>query len=168
MRAPADSGTVVSMPAAPTPLDKPPPEMFGTSSTSSPRCLVVEDQVLIAMALEASLEEAGFAVAGPFPSNAEALNWLEHHTPDLALLDVLLKDGPCTSLVRALRARSIPFAIYSGLRPGNRPPDLETVRWLEKPVSRDDLADVLREIAPKMPDGASARTPSPEVAAAHS
>ena len=140
------------------------------SSPNFPWCLVVEDQALIAMALEASLEEAGFQVAGPVPSNAEALDWLEHHTPDLALLDVLLKDGPCTSVVRALRARSIPFAIYSGLRPGSRPPELETVRWLEKPVSRDDLTGVLREIAPRAPGGGNARTGVPdalELTAAH-
>ena len=125
------------------------PEMSMTPPVSFPWCLVVEDQALIAMALEASLEEAGFEVAGPFPSNAEALDWLERHTPDLALLDVLLKDGPCTSVVRALQARSIPFAIYSGVRPGGRPPELGAVRWMEKPVSRQDLTAVLREIAPK-------------------
>ena len=122
----------------------------------SPLCLLIEDQALIGMALEATLEDAGFRVAGPFMSNAEALAWLDQHTPDLALLDVLLKDGPCTSLVRALRRRSIPFAIYSGLRPGSRPPGLAATRWLEKPVSRMDLTSVLREIAPKRPGGASA------------
>ncbi len=102
------------------------------------------------MAIEAFLEDAGFRVAGPFMSNAEALAWLEGHTPDVALLDVLLRDGPCTGVVRALRGRSIPFAIYSGLRPGNRPPELETVPWMEKPVSREDLAKALREITPHM------------------
>jgi DNA-binding response OmpR family regulator len=127
---------------------------------------VLEDQALIAMALEASLEDAGFRVAGPFMSNAEALAWLDNNAPDLALLDVLLKDGPCTSVVRALRARSIPFAIYSGLRPGSRPPELGAVRWMEKPVSREDLTDVLREIAPKAADGNGARTESPELTAA--
>src|SRR5918998_4344296 len=105
----------------------------------SPLCLLIEDQALIGMALEATLEDAGFRVAGPFMSNAEALAWLDQHTPDLALLDVLLKDGPCTGLVRALRRRNIPFAIYSGLKPGSRPPDLAATRWLEKPAPRGDL-----------------------------
>jgi DNA-binding response OmpR family regulator len=124
------------------------------SGRTSPWCLVVEDEALIGMALEAFLEDAGFRVAGPFMSNAQALAWLEDHTPDVAVLDVLLKDGPCTSLVRALRRRSIPFAIYSGLRPGSRPPELETVRWMEKPVSREDLTTVLRQIMPKTRDSA--------------
>ena len=133
----------------------------------SPLCLLIEDQALIGMALEATLEDAGFRVAGPFMSNAEALAWLDQHTPDLALLDVLLKDGPCTSLVRALRRRNIPFAIYSGLRPGSRPPDLVATRWLEKPASREDLTSVLREIAPRTSGGARDRNESLELAAAH-
>jgi hypothetical protein len=40
------------------------------------------------------------------------------------------------------------------------------VRWMEKPVSREDLTDVLREIAPKAADGNGARTESPELTAA--
>jgi len=115
----------------------------------SPLCLLVEDEALIAMALEASLEEAGFQVAGPFMSNATTLAWLETHSPDLALVDVLLRDGPCTSVVRALKGRGIPFAVYSGLKPGNLHPDLTAVPWLEKPVARDELTSVLKGIAPK-------------------
>jgi hypothetical protein len=40
--------------------------------------MIVEDQALIGMSLEASLEEAGFDVAGPFMSNAQALKWMEN------------------------------------------------------------------------------------------
>jgi DNA-binding response OmpR family regulator len=115
----------------------------------SPCCLILEDEGLIALALEASLEDAGFRVAGPFNRNAAALAWLDAHTPDLALIDILLRDGPCTPVVRALRTRNIPFAIYSGLKPGNLHSELAAVRWLEKPVPRADLTSVLREIAPK-------------------
>ena len=121
------------------------------SLSNAPLCLIIEDEALIAMSLEASLEDAGFRVAGPFMRNADALAWLDGHTPDLALLDVLLKDGPCTSIVRALQQRKIPFAIYSGLKPRSLPPELAGTRWLEKPISREDLTQVLRDIAPKTP-----------------
>src|ERR671921_706764 len=63
------------------------------STMSQPCCMIVEDQALIGMSLEASLEEAGFTVAGPFMSCAQALQWLEHNSPDLAVLDVIIKDG---------------------------------------------------------------------------
>jgi CheY-like chemotaxis protein len=82
-----------------------------------PCCLVVEDQALIGMALEASLEEQGFQIAGPFARVCDALKWLKEHTPDIALLDLVLGDGPCTQLATTLRSRGVPFAIYSGVRP---------------------------------------------------
>jgi DNA-binding response OmpR family regulator len=101
------------------------------------------------MALESSLEDAGFQVAGPFASNREALAWLESHTPDVAIVDVLLRDGPCTPTVHALRQRKIPFVIYSGLKPRARPPELAAVPWLEKPAARKDLTTVLLDLTPK-------------------
>ena len=115
----------------------------------SPLCLVIEDQALIGMAMEATLEDAAFRVAGPLVSNAEAPASLDAHTPDLVLLHVLLKDGPCTSIVHALQKRSIPFAIYSGLRPCRPPPELASVLWMEKPVPRDDLTSALWALVSK-------------------
>jgi two-component SAPR family response regulator len=109
--------------------------------------MIVEDQALIAMALEASLEEAGFETAGPFMTNAKALEWLEADTPELAVLDVVLKDGSCVQLARELKSRNVPFLIYSGLPPAaERPPELQDVPWLEKPVSRETLASTLEQL----------------------
>jgi DNA-binding response OmpR family regulator len=108
------------------------------------RCMIVEDQALIGMSLEASLEEAGFMVEGPFMSNAQALSWLESGVPDIALLDLMIKDGTSIEIARALKSRGIPFAIYSGLPPKKDcPPELQNVPWLEKPVSRETLAAAL-------------------------
>ncbi len=110
-----------------------------------PCCLLVEDQALIGMALEASLEEAGFDIAGMVASNAAALRYVVDHTPDLVLLDVMLKDGPALAVSRELKRRGIAFAIYSGLTPEPRTPEFHGVPWLEKPVSRAALAQVLTE-----------------------
>jgi AmiR/NasT family two-component response regulator len=44
------------------------------------RCMIVEDQALIGMSLEASLEEAGFQVAGVFMSMPRPCNgWKAMH-----------------------------------------------------------------------------------------
>lgn len=111
------------------------------------RCMIVEDQALIGMSLEASLEEAGFLVEGPFMSNAQALLWLESDAPDIALLDIMIKDGTSIEIARALKDRGIPFAIYSGLPPkADCPPELQDVPWLEKPVSRETLATTLEQL----------------------
>ena len=109
-------------------------------------CLIAEDQALIGLALEAYLEEVGFTVEGPFATNADALASLGQRAPELALVDVLLRDGPCLRLVRELRRRGIPFAFYSALKPDPVPPELESVPWLEKPVPREALIQVLQDL----------------------
>jgi len=114
---------------------------------AQPCCMIVEDQALIGMSLEASLEEAGFEVAGPFMSNAQALRWLQNAAPDLAVLDVMLKDGTSLRIARELKSRGVPFVIYSGLPPdADRPPELQDVPWLEKPARRETLVTMLENL----------------------
>jgi len=109
--------------------------------------MIAEDQILIGLALEAYLEEAGFKVAGLFATNATALRWLEQCTPDLALLDVMLADGQCVLLARELKRRQVPFAVYSAL-PSTEdvPPELRGVPWLEKPARREMVAKTLDDL----------------------
>lgn len=114
---------------------------------TQPCCMIVEDQALIGMSLEASLEESGFDVAGPFMDNAQTLQWLKHNNPDLALLDVMIKDGTCVQIARELKRRGVPFAIYSGLPlKADCPPELRGAPWMEKPASREMLAQTLAEL----------------------
>jgi DNA-binding response OmpR family regulator len=120
-----------------------------------PRCLIVEDQALIGMSLEAYLEDAGYDVVGPFMRRAQALAWLEANTPELAVLDVMLPDGSSVDLARELRKRGVPFAIYSGLKPATDTPEFQGVPWLEKPMSRVALKEVLARLLP-VPDQTAA------------
>jgi DNA-binding NarL/FixJ family response regulator len=80
--------------------------------------MIVEDQALIALSLEAYLEDMGIDVCEPLSSGTQALAWLASHTPSVAILDYTLKDGPCLRLIRALQGRGIPFLIYSGPQAG--------------------------------------------------
>ena len=75
--------------------------------------LVVEDEFLIAMDLEAMLERLGAQVLGPAATVHAAFRLLETLRPDVALLDVHLKDGLVTPVAEALRSRSIPYALAS-------------------------------------------------------
>ena len=112
------------------------------------RCMIVEDQALIGMSLEAFLEEAGFEVAGIFMSNVQALKWLEDDAPDVAILDIMIRDGTSVEIARALKCRGVPFAVYSGLpSKADCPPELQNVPWLEKPASRETLLGVLGGLA---------------------
>jgi DNA-binding response OmpR family regulator len=48
--------------------------------------LVVEDEALIAVALQDDLEDRGYSVAGPFNTCAAALEWLTSGRPDVAVI----------------------------------------------------------------------------------
>jgi DNA-binding NtrC family response regulator len=112
-------------------------------TTDQPCCLLIEDQVLIAMSIETYLEDAGIAVQ-TVASTAEARAWLEANAADIAIVDFMLKDGPATELAGELNRRAIPFVIYSGYPPRESLPcELKGVPWLEKPTSRDDLLKVV-------------------------
>jgi DNA-binding response OmpR family regulator len=111
---------------------------------NAPCCMIVEDQALIGMSLEAYLEDAGFEVAGPFLTCADALAWLEHNTPEVAVLDVSLRDGTALPIAHTLKGRDTPFAVYSGLPvTAGLPEELQDVPWLEKPVAREALTDTI-------------------------
>ncbi len=119
----------------------------GARLSSQPTCLIVEDQALIGLALEAYLEEVGFGACETLPSGAKALEWLSAHTPAVAILDFSLRDGPCTMLVRVLRERGIPIVIYSGHKRDVAPPELRDVPWLSKPCDRAALLAALTRIS---------------------
>ena len=67
-----------------------------------PLVLVLEDEALIALNLQDELQDAGYEVAGPFTTCAAALEWLQTETPDTAILDAALKDGPCREIALEL------------------------------------------------------------------
>jgi DNA-binding response OmpR family regulator len=118
------------------------------AASHRPLCLIVEDQALVGMAIEAYLDDAGCDVAGPFCSRAAAMAWLDKQTPEVAILDYVLKDGACIELASALRQRGVPFLIYSGYSPGSDiPPELRDAPWIEKPCAREDMLATLRLLA---------------------
>ncbi|MDZ4309495.1 MAG: response regulator [Cypionkella sp.] len=57
------------------------------------RILIVEDEIIVAMDLEATLEDFGFETVGIAADKASALQ-LASAQPDVALVDVNLRDGP--------------------------------------------------------------------------
>jgi DNA-binding response OmpR family regulator len=106
--------------------------------------LLLEDEALIAVALQTDLEEAGYTVAGPFLTCAGALEWLTDHRPEMAILDTVLKDGPCKEVALALTRQGVPFLIYSGHREDfNTLPEIASATWIEKPATTEVLLQAL-------------------------
>lgn len=75
--------------------------------------LVVEDEVFIAMEVQAVLIDHGFHVLGPVPSVEEALDLLASQTPDAAVLDVSLRGELVSPVAEALRRMDVPFVVTS-------------------------------------------------------
>ncbi len=109
--------------------------------------LLVEDEALIAMNLQDELEEAGYAVVGPFDTCAGALAWLESETPDLAVLDTVLKDGTCKALAAELARRGIGFVLWSGhLQDRQAFQEFRDAVWVKKPSTHAAVLDALASL----------------------
>ena len=117
--------------------------------------LVVEDQILIGLSIEAYLNYIGIDVGASFRPEADALRWLAHERPDFAIVDYALSDGPCVALAAALRRTGIPFVVYSGPTVADdMAGPLRGAVWIDKPAPRAD--DPLRARAD--PSAASSRS----------
>jgi len=67
-----------------------------------PRALIVEDEILIALALEAEMKDLGFDVCGLAANANQAITMAMEDEPDLAVMDVYLngaRDGIETARV---------------------------------------------------------------------
>jgi DNA-binding response OmpR family regulator len=113
---------------------------------SKPLVLLLEDEALIALNLQDELQDAGYEVAGPFTTCSAALDWLRMATPDMAILDAALKDGPCREIALELSRREVPFTIYSGHGADRELlAEFDHTRWIEKPVPPSVLVQVCRQ-----------------------
>lgn len=113
------------------------------------RCLVlpVDDEALVAMNLQDELKEAGYAVVGPFDTCAAALAWFETETPDLAVLDTVLKGGTCRALAAELARRGVGFVLWSGhLQDRQTLQEFTDAVWVEKPSTHTALLDALASL----------------------
>lgn len=109
--------------------------------------LVAEDESIIAMAIQDELEDAGYAVAGPFATGATALRWLDTGSPDFGVLDTNLRDGSSRALARELIRRRVSFVVYSGYRQAmNTVAEFEHAPWIEKPSPAGTLTRALADL----------------------
>ena len=104
------------------------------------RVLLVEDEFLIAMAVEAALADAGARVVGPAKSVADARRLLDE-APSVAVLDYRLAGGETSlPIARDLAARGVPFLFHTG---NATPDDLHAhfpgAQVLTKPCGEDAL-----------------------------
>jgi DNA-binding response OmpR family regulator len=110
--------------------------------------LVVEDEVIIALDLSATLEDEGYRVLGPAPTVAAALKLLERERPDAAVLDVNLRGETVTPVARVLREMRVPFALASAYGLALLPSDevLTNAPHLGKPMAPATLLAAMTDL----------------------
>ncbi len=103
------------------------------------RILIIEDEPLVAMELEASLTAAGCEVAGLAGTLAEARSLVAQADFDAALLDVNLAGRPVDEIAAALTQKNRPFAFVTGYGREALPRAFQDAIMLHKPFSREQL-----------------------------
>jgi two-component SAPR family response regulator len=103
--------------------------------------LVVEDDGLLAMDMQTMLSEAGHRTLGPVASATEAVDLVKNTSPDLALVDIGLRDGQVgAALARYLLWR---WNVHSIFITGNTQRATShqdaALGLLRKPFTRSDL-----------------------------
>jgi CheY-like chemotaxis protein len=108
------------------------------------RILVVEDEWLVALALEAMLLSWGCAVVGPVPRIDEAMVVARAEALDGAVLDVNLRGELAFPVAEMLQARGVPIVLCSGYAALAVVPDaFATVRQVSKPYDEITLRRAL-------------------------
>lgn len=112
------------------------------------RILVVEDEFLVAVALEDDLREAGAGIVGPFSDLPAALAGAERQAFDLAVLDINLGGTMVYPLADALLKRQVPFLFLSGYIAGDLPLRFATQCRVSKPYDPARLIDEILKLNP--------------------
>ncbi len=105
--------------------------------------LIVEDEALVATDMEATIEDLGYSCVGVAADAATALK-LAQHQPDIALVDLNLRDGATGPQIGgALSAQGVAvvFITANPRQLGNGVPG--TLGVVNKPCDEDGILSVL-------------------------
>lgn len=117
------------------------------------RVMVVEDEALVALDLEMTLEDAGAVVVGPFLALPEAMRACAVADVDAAVLDLVLGRDLSHPVAEVLARRGIGTVFHSAHAEARRMPAIyPAARMCPKPCAP---ATILRAIAEVMPARAS-------------
>lgn len=126
-----------------------------------PKILIVEDEMIIASELEAILEDLGFDPVGIAADRRSAMRLAESR-PDLALVDLNLRDGPTgADIGQALSGEyGIPvlFVTANPRMLGNGVPG--TIGVVSKPYDERVIGDAVRYALDARTGRASSRVPA--------
>jgi DNA-binding response OmpR family regulator len=108
--------------------------------------LLLEDEALIAMVVEQTLAEAQVGAATSLTSSAGAIKWLENNTPDVAVIDIFVRDGESDEVAEILVKRGVPIVIHSARREVASDSHRIFLKgiWICKPSNPQDLTAAVK------------------------
>ena len=122
-----------------------PPEI-GSSVLKGLWILIVEDSWDVGTGLKMLLESWGADVAGPAATTADARRMISERTPDVALVDINLRDGEQSyCLINQLHDQGIRVVVISGYADVS-PAVGKVAAILQKPVREDVLLASIRPV----------------------
>jgi DNA-binding response OmpR family regulator len=113
-----------------------------------PRILIIEDEPILAYALEETLVEAGFEIAGVAGRLETALALIKIGGCDAAIVDANLAGVSAGPAALALTDLGIPFVVVSGCSREQHPVAFSGGLFVQKPLRAEQLVQALCSVLP--------------------
>ena len=126
-----------------------------SGSLAGRRIMIVEDELLVAMDTQALILKHGGQVVGPFSRIPAALDAIQSHGIDAAVLDINIAGTPSFAVADDLAARDIPFVFCTGYSREGVAPRFRTRPTIEKPIAEQELVTALNQVFASMAPEAS-------------
>jgi DNA-binding NtrC family response regulator len=125
----------------------------GSAELQGVGILLVEDSWHVGKAMKRLLHVLGADVAGPVATTADAERLVAERAPDIAIVDINLRDGErSNNLIDRLLEQRISVIVVTGYATVSLPAG-KVAAILEKPVSKEQLLATLRPIIARRMDG---------------
>lgn len=113
---------------------------------TTPRILIVDDEILTAHAIETAVQSRGWEVVGPVDHMEIALTTAGEEVIDAAILDLNLEGRLVWPVAAILKDRGVPFLFLTGYHESQVVhPDFEDAPTLGKPfIERELIAHIAR------------------------
>lgn len=104
--------------------------------------LLLEDEPIITLDVEEMLGDLGFRQVTCFGTCTDALSWLATSKPDIAVIDLQLKDGECDEVARRLGQLGIPTVMHSAFADAASDA-FRHAKFVPKPAQPEDFSDAI-------------------------
>jgi two-component system, response regulator PdtaR len=113
------------------------------------RILIVEDEVISAMALERMLAGIGYSVVGAVATGEDAIEWAKRERPDIVAMDIRLagKMDGIDAASRIMTELGTPIVFMTGYddkETRDRALTLKPLGFMAKPIDREKFLKYLK------------------------